>query len=294
MPNLLVVLLFVAALGAPLAAAEPQRLPSGLEFQLPPGWQITVNADGAVLVPPGHVADSELYFVNIADELQTVDDAKLLGGLVAQYFPNLKLTPAGPPAAIAAAAGRGMVHTYEASSQGVQVKIKLYLVALPGRGAAALAALGKSELIESRGSALAGVAGSFRLSAPSQPDAKPASLANDPWTLRLRDKKLVQFSGYSSGGNSGGMNSQRALYLSADGTYAYRASSSVSMDVPGASGSSSGRQADQGRWRVVVQGADSLLELTSPKNGVEKLKLSLEGNQTFLNGRRWFVVGIKE
>ena len=184
-----------------------------------------------------------------------------------------------------------MVHTFDSSNGGVTAKVKLYLVALPGHGAAALAAVAKSELLQSRTSALATLAASFRFSASPTP---AAPRANNPWTQRLNDKKLVQFSGYSSGGNSGGMNSQKALYLSADGTYSFRSSSSVSIDVPVASGSSGGLQADQGRWRVIEQAGETILELTSLQNGIEKIKLTLQGTMTFLNGRRWFVTGINE
>ena len=189
-----------------------------------------------------------------------------------QFFPNWKPTPTGAPVAFTAVGGKGMVHTFDSSNGGVTAKVKLYLVALPGHGAAALAA-------------------SFRFSASPTP---AAPRANNPWTQRLNDKKLVQFSGYSSGGNSGGMNSQKALYLSADGTYSFRSSSSVSIDVPGASGSSGGLQADQGRWRVIEQAGETILELTSLQNGIEKIKLTLQGTMTFLNGRRWFVTGINE
>ena len=192
-----------------------------------------------------------------------------------QFFPNLKPTPTGAPVAFTAVGGKGMVHTFDSSNGGVTAKVKLYLVALPGHGAAALAAVAKSELLQSRTSALATLAASFRFSASPTP---AAPRANNPWTQRLNDKKLVQFSGYSSGGNSDGMNSQKALYLSADGTYSFRSSSSVSIDVPGASGSSGGLQADQGRWRVIEQAGETILELTSLQNGIEKIKLTLQGH----------------
>ncbi len=276
---------------APLSAADPQRLPSGLEFHLPAGWQINVSGQGAVLIPPGHDRESELYFTGLSADLVSIDDSKALTAEVVQFFPNLKPTPTGAPVAFTAAGGKGMAHTFDGSFSGITAKVKLYLVALPGHGAAALAAVAKSELLQSRTPALNALAASFRFPASPTP---AAPRANNLWTQRLNDKKLVQFSGYSSGGNSGGMNSQKTLYLSADGTYSFRSSSSISIDVSGASASSGGRQANQGRWRVVEQAGEATLELTSPQNGIEKIKLTLQGTQTFLNGRRWFVTGINE
>ncbi len=66
------------------------------------------------------------------------------------------------------------------------------------------------------------------------------------------------------------------------------------MTVPGASGSSSGQNADQGNWRVVEQAGQAFLEMTSSKGATERIALSLNGTQTLLNGKRWFVVGINE
>ncbi len=281
-------------------AANVERLPSGLEMQLPTGWQLTISGQGGVMVPPGHDAQSELYFAGTADDLKSIDDTSLLTGYVVEFFPKLQPTPSGIPVPFTAAGGRGMIHTFDAVSGGVNVKIKLFLVAVPSGGTsrvtAALAAFGKSDLIASRASALNAIATSFRLApVPSATTSSVApTRANNLWTQRLNDKKLVQSSGYTSNGNSGGMNSQKTLYLSADGTYAFRSASSVSIDVPGASAGSNSRQADQGRWRVVEQGTEATLELTSSQNGTEKIKLSSQGTQTFLNGRRWYIVGMNE
>jgi hypothetical protein len=68
----------------------------------------------------------------------------------------------------------------------------------------------------------------------------------------------------------------------------------VSIYVPGATGSSAGQHADEGRWRIVEERGQPVLELISGKGDSERIVLSANGTQTFLNGRRWYVVGINE
>jgi hypothetical protein len=64
--------------------------------------------------------------------------------------------------------------------------------------------------------------------------------------------------------------------------------------VPGASGSSASRDAQEGRWRVVDRNGQAMLELLPNSGNGELIRLGREGTKTFLNGTRWFVVGINE
>jgi hypothetical protein len=264
-----------------------ERLPSGLELQLPGGWQVVVSGQGAVIVPPGQDADAELYIAGVIPEMKSLDDTKMLPSLMTKYFPSIQSTSAGQPSPFVAAGGRGMVHSYDAHKGATPLKINLYLVGLQGRGVAVLAAVGKRELIAHRNAELLSVARSFHAKEAMAPPA-------NSWTQRLSDKKLMQFSSYSSGGNSGGYNSERKLILAGGGTYAFRSSSSMSVYIPGASNGSSRQTQDQGRWRVIERGNDAMLELVSSKGATERIILTMQGTQTFLNGRRWFVAGINE
>ena len=110
----------------------------------------------------------------------------------------------------------------------------------------------------------------------------------------MTDKKLVYMSSYNSGYGSGGFSSEKKLYLAADGSYAFRSASSVSVYVPGATAGSAGQNGQQGRWRVVEQNGQALLELNASNGAKELIRLSADGSKTFLNGNRWFVVGINE
>ncbi len=276
-------------------------LPSGLALHTPAGWQLSLSDKSGVLTPPQQETDWEFYQVGVMTEVQSLDDAGPLQALVARLFQS-RQTPvaSGQPVPFPVAGGRGVVHTFDRQKLLIPFRVNYYLVEISGQGIAGLVAIGRRDLIEKRHATLMAIASGFNAGTNAAPVAIPTgsprsnSAIVSRWMQHLTDKKLVQFSGYSSGGGSGGMSSERKLYLAADGSYAFRSSSSVSIYVPGASGGSSGQNADQGRWRVVDQGGEAILELASAKGANERITLSMNGTQTFLNGRRWFVVGINE
>ena len=97
-----------------------------------------------------------------------------------------------------------------------------------------------------------------------------------------------------NGGSGGGSNSRRTLALAADGTFSYQSSSSVSIYVDGANGSSSGQKSDSGQWRLYEDAGRVILETKSLKGEVSTGVLSMDGTKTLLNNVRWFVVGMNE
>jgi hypothetical protein len=281
-----------------------ERLASGLEFQNPAGWQTSHVNQGAILTPPDSVAGSEVYIAGFMSGDHDLKDPKLLPSLIKQYFPsNMQFTQAGSPLPFLAEAGGGFVHMFDYMDGKTPSRLSFYLLNLRGRGIATLIAAGRRDLIIQRQGSLMALAASFSAGNAAQPQtAAPirnasasTSEAVSLWTRKLSDKKLVQFNGYSSG-NSGGYNSERKLYLARDGSYAFRSSSSVSVYVPGANGGSSSQNSDEGQWRVIEHaGNKPVLELNSKKSGQrETIELSSNGSATFLNGRRWYVVGINE
>jgi hypothetical protein len=282
-------------------AAQMHRLPSGLELQAPASWQVQVNGQAANIVPAGHDPNLEAYIAGVMTEQVDIQDTGRLPGLIAQYFPALaQIRIAGPPTPFTAAGGRGIVHSYNASSGFTPMRISLYMVDLPGKAVAVLVGVGRKDVILRRNLDLIELASTFNASVTTT-QHKPAALPTisssavvRTWMLRLNDKKLVRFAGYNSGGGGGGMSSEKYLFLASDGSYAFRSSSSVSIYVPGANGSSAGRNADGGRWRVVEGSGHALLELNSRNGETERIQLSAKGSETYLNGRRWYVVGINE
>ena len=287
-------LVLAIALGSLIRA---EKLANGLEFHPPAGWTVSASKDAAMLAPPDLVKEpggkdpSELYLVALLPGVKDLQDPQLASILKGQYFPaEAQVRSAGAPQPFQAAGGQGYLHRYDAVSQGVPLRVQIYVVGLPGGGAAATLAIGRPALVARREALLAGVAASLSREAAAAPAAPaPNGTQSAQWDRRLRGKKLYQFSSYSSTYGSGGRNSQKTLLLDTNGTYEFRRSGSVSVNAGGASGSSASQTGDQGRWRIYEQGGKVLLELVSPKSGTETIVLTTDGTKTLLNGQRWLV-----
>ena len=123
--------------------------------------------------------------------------------------------------------------------------------------------------------------------APAPPPARaPAALA-ETWSNVLSGQALNYFSRYNSGAG-GGMASHRVLHLCPDGRFLYSGESLVTMNVPGASGSSGGRGGTRGRWTLEsLTQSTAVLLLTVDGGGELRWPVRYDGEKTFLNGQRW-------
>jgi hypothetical protein len=127
------------------------------------------------------------------------------------------------------------------------------------------------------------------------PAAQPGAMGGAPgalddgtplgreWSQGLAGRKLSRFDRYSSG-TSGGYTSQEELTLCSNGEYLYRKSSSMSVDVGGAYGSSGGRGGETGRWRVVTQGQVAGLELRAQSGEVTLVRLDFQDDLVHIDG----------
>jgi hypothetical protein len=295
----LIALAFAIALTGHSIYAE--KLANGLEFRPPEGWTVKANAQAAVLLPPdmamepGGKDPSELYLVVLLPGIKDLQDPQLVATLKGQYFPaEAQIRAMGAPQPFRAGAGMGSLYRFEGVSQGVALRIEMYAAGLPGGGVAALIALARPALLARREAAVAAVAASLSRQADvpasaGQNAGGSNTTATALWEQRLRGRKLYQFSGYSSSYGSGGMNSQKTLLLSTNGTYDFHRSGSVSVYVEGASGGSASQSGDRGRWRIYEQDGKMLLELVSSNGTTENIALTSDGSKTLLNGRRWLV-----
>src|SRR5262245_32685156 len=122
----------------------------------------------------------------------------------------------------------------------------------------------------------------------AQPPAPVLGGQDQAWSERLTGQALNYFSSYNSGGGGGGMSSHRVLHLCADGRFAYSGDSLVTMNVPGASGSSGGRDGFRGSW-ALESSTPTTAVLVLTVDGGQQLRWQLrsEGEKTFLNGKRW-------
>ncbi|MFN7934114.1 MAG: hypothetical protein U0R19_12360 [Bryobacteraceae bacterium] len=291
------VLACFCTLGA--SAQDVHQLASGLQFRAPGGWTVRTAQDAAALMPPNYSQENELYAVTSlpAKDLNDPQLAPLIEGRISAI--GMKVKASGKPIAFQAQGGAGRLYGFDIENNGEQGRLLVFAVGLRAGGVACLIAGGTQQLLTARESGLVVTAASLnRVANAAVAPAASTSAAGTPltqqWMQRLTDKKLVYMSSYNSGYGSGGYSSEKKLYLASNGSYAFRSSGSVSVYVPGASGSSASRDGQEGRWRVVEQDGQAMLELLPNGGNGELIRLGREGTKTFLNGTRWFVVGINE
>jgi len=108
------------------------------------------------------------------------------------------------------------------------------------------------------------------------------------WKEKLSHTRLTYISTYASGGG-GGTSAQTEIHICRDGSFSFSSSSMVSLDVPGASGLSSGGDTGEGSWRVVTQGGQPVLELRFRNGEVRTYNITYPNNTLHLNGVRYFM-----
>ena len=155
----------IALTGHPIHAA---KLANGLEFRTPNGWTVKANDQAALLLPPdmamesGGKDPSELYIVALLPGVKDLQDPQMVATLKGQYFPaEAQVRAVGAPQSFGAGNGTGALYRFDGVSQGVALRIQMYVVGLPGGGVAALVALARPALLARREAAITPVAASF-------------------------------------------------------------------------------------------------------------------------------------
>lgn len=311
-------------LALPSAAAPPggkaastvptYRHPAGFRFAPPAGWRVQKQEDGNLQLVPGDAGQTEMVLVTAdpAKGITRVNDPRLVELAEAdlrQMFPFL--VRVGEGVVVRTALGPGLRLTWEGTSPtDVEVRAALWVV-LSGPKAMSLFAVGPREQVVARDAVLQRLFASFAPDTPAAGARTPAkrpplkrtaraapsgqraakvdnSAVAKAWRQRLGGKKLTIMSSYSSG-SSGGYNSRYDLVLKRNGTFLHHGSSSVSIYVEGATGSSAGREESAGKWRIFSRGGRGMLELVPETGKPVQFQLAAQDGKTYLNGARVFV-----
>jgi hypothetical protein len=278
--------------GSAATGAKTYRHPNGFTFQHPADWRVETRVEGGTqytqIVPPGAGEQTEGYRILIAPTPLQPTDAAFERELE-QYIGAGGFRRAGATEPFRASAGEGAVFTWDGVNPqtGDTIRMRVYAVNLAER-AVMIFAVGPQANLDARDAALRELAATF---AVGQSGAGAGAAANLPlarqWDQRLRGQKLTYMTS-SSGGSSGGIAAKTVILLGADGQFDFYSESLVTMSVPGAGGSSGGRDAGRGRWSVTTPGSNAVLELQFSDGRAKKFELTYN-NAVYLNGRRFFV-----
>jgi hypothetical protein len=298
--------------------------PEGFLVTLPAGWAAQPVGDGQYqLVPPDATAD-ELVLVTTAPagelvsatERHVIDETERQ--IVAMYP---MLSKVGEPLIVETRLGSGVISTFEGRPLGGRrMQLATGLVMADGLAISILAVGPRREMLQRRAdieqifaSLLPGHHGghngyvapvydevpyegqgsqSFASGAVAAPgnmhDGSPAA---SEWAQFLRGKKVVAFSGYTSGGSSGGYSSTTELLLHADGRFDYYSASSVSIYIEGMSGGSASEDRESGIWRVISSGGAVMLEFTT-ETGRFQDELRRSGDDIYLGDQSVLVTSL--
>lgn len=256
----------------------------GVSFVIPQGWvgRFGQDAKHHVLM----LGSNTIEGVGIVNILSGTTAAQITASLTEpqDLGAGVVLRPTGPPAT----RGSRMATRYQNEAY---VGLALALLG-PTRNSVIFFFAGPPKNERAYLSLLEGLGTSTNFLEPAPATAQPqppASGGLDPeWSNRLTGQALNYFSSYQSGGGGGGMASHRVLHLCANGRFAYSGDSLVTMNVPGASGSSGGRDGARGRWSLESPTQSTAVLVLAVEGGQElRWQLRYDGNKTFLNGQRW-------
>lgn len=267
----------------------------GFSLRLPPGWTATENPEGATLLPAGVTFDSsrqdnpEIYIAAMRNDYNPREEAQTVAQLSAAVARNGASSGRNGQREPATFGQRnGSIYRWDVRdpNSGRLASFDVFLAA-EGQRAFVLVGAGEQQRIRARDAELRQILASMAAT-PVQMSAGGSLADNTPlaqrWYAKLRGRHIRQI--YASQG----MSSDKRHILGADGSYAYRSSSMVSVDVPGASALSTGGDNSRGRWRVRDIGGQVFLEVQYVNGNVSRMPIKENGQNWFLNGEKAFAV----
>jgi hypothetical protein len=276
--------------GGAATGTKTYQHPNGFTFQHPADWRVETRVEGGTqytqIVPPGAGEEAEGYRILVAPTPLQPTDAAFARELE-QYVGAGGFRRAGATEPFRARGGEGAVFTWDGVNPqtGDAIRMRVYAVNLAER-AVMIFAVGPQARLDARDAAMRELAATFAARRGDAGAAASSPLARQ-WDQRLRGQKLTYLTS-GSGGSSGGIAAKTVILLGADGQFDFYSESLVTMNVPGAGGSSGGRDAGRGRWRITTPGSNAALELLFSDGRVKQFELTYN-NAVFLNGRRFFV-----
>jgi len=146
--------------------------------------------------------------------------------------------------------------------------------------------------VSSTGGTGAGMQGGAGSSGESRSTSPPSSTPLvQEWVQHLAGKKVTYIDSY--GDQYGGYSNRWEAYLCRDGTFHFRSSSNVNVDVGGAFGHSRGGDSFSGRWRIVEYNGKAILQYQREHEvGTEQgewVALGYQNGATYFDSNRVYV-----
>jgi hypothetical protein len=282
------------------ASGELVHVSAGFSFRLPTDWTSNETAEGVVILPAGltfnpNAEDNpEVYLLALRNDYDPAEESQVVQQLSAAFAQNgggggqRQASKFGPRP--------GSSYRWEVRDpdSGRMTAFDIHLAA-EGKRVFIMVAAGEKARVRGNDASVRQILSSLAVGAPkndtavSRKSAAAGPLADSTplaqrWLNKLRGKMVRQFWA------SQGMSSDKRHWLNADGTYEYRSSSMVSVDVSGASGLSTGRDDSTGRWTVRDVAGEVFLEVRYNNGNVRRMPITEDNRNWYLNGEKAFAV----
>lgn len=269
---------YVLARAGAVAAAPAHRHASGFTVQPPAGWSAADQNQGVMMRPPD-AAPEEVYFALLQEGYSPQEESATVRQLSDAFLKNSgSVRRSGDREAFPG----GAAYHWEVVNPQTRQLVALSIYVVPqGTRAHLLVAAGPAESVRARQAGLIPVVRSIQYQ-PPPPGA--LSSVTRPWDQKLRGKVVRQFWA------SQGMSSDKKHYLNADGSYAFWSNSMVSVDVPGASAGSIGKDNQRGRWNIVERSGAPYLQVTYNSGETRLFAITQDATNWYLNGEKAFAV----
>jgi hypothetical protein len=262
----------------PYAGWKVIKHPVGVSMRHPADWTVKQSEEGYLLVPPGAVADKEMYVV-LGDSAQGLTDPNspmLLAAIdervATEVSPMLKRQGGSKP--VKAGNGKGVLLVYEAQGQNGKVELRTYATILKDYVVGILA-VGEADVIRKRADTLEKMFGTLIIG-QSEIDRNLVG----QWTKFSETVLDAQSAGGRRAGDASLVgNHNTSVALNPDGTFSMRVQS---HSIAGGSGMFIENKSDdtyEGTWAA----ADGKL-LLMWKDGSEEYTYRIEGNRIILRG----------
>lgn len=288
------------------APATVYRHAKGYSLRLAPGWTATDNPDGIILLPAGanfeagRSDNAEVYIAMVRDGYSPAEEAKLVQELSAAFTQGAgSVQRNGVREPMSFGGKQGAAYRWDIRDPKLGRNVAFDIFGAPEGGRYfAMISVGTAERVRQREGEVRQMMASMAFEAPKPLAAKPSAaggaLAAGPmadttplaqqWLQKLRGRMIRQMYVYS------GMSSDKYHYINADGSYVYKSSSMVSVDVSGASGMSSGGAANRGRWKIRDVGGQVFLEVQYQNGESRMMPITQDARNWYLNGEKAFAV----
>ena len=117
----------------------------------------------------------------------------------------------------------------------------------------------------------------------------------EQWTMKLRGHRLAYLTSGGDAtpvdGSAYSWSDRKNIYLCSNGTFQAQGGFQGSIGTPGGTGiATNGTGPLSGQWKVSTVAGVPVLEFHLQNGETATFRLSAQGNKTFLDGQRWFVV----